>query len=363
VPGAAHHVVVIPGDGIGPEVVAAAQRALEATGVAFEWDVRHAGAEEAGRSGHALPPGLIEAVASCGVALKGPTATPAGAGFRSVNLELRERLGLHAAIRPCRAFPGVPSPFPGVDVVVVRMNDEDLYAGIEFARGRPGEGVRAAIAAAGGPALGDETGLSIKPLTAAAAGRAARVAFEHAAERGRGRVTAVHKATVMRATDGLFLEAARAVAGEFPDVELDERLVDTVCHDLVVRPRDYDVLLAPVVYGDIVSDLCAGLVGGLGMAPSANVGDGCAVFEAVHGSAPRHAALGRANPMAMMLSAAMLLRHLGEAEAADRLEASIAAVVREGTVVTYDLRPGRGTDGAASTAQVADAVVEGLRGS
>jgi isocitrate dehydrogenase (NAD+) len=360
VPGDRHRVVVIPGDGIGPEVVEAATRALEATEVAFDWEVRHAGAGEAERSGRPLPPGLVEAVADCGVALKGPTATPSGAGFRSVNLALREQLGLQASIRPCRAYPGVPTPFPSLDVAVVRMNQEDLYAGIEFERGAPGAPVRAAIAAAGGPELSDETGISIKPLTAEGARRVARVAFDYAAATGRRRVTAVHKATVMRATDGLFLEAVRAVAGDYPGTGLEERLVDTVCHDLVSRPEGYEVLLAPVLYGDIVSDLCAGLVGGLGMAPSANVGERCAVFEAVHGSAPRHAGLGRANPMALMLSGVMLLRHLGEHDAAGRLEASIAAVVREARVVTYDLRPGRAMEGAAATAQVADAVIERL---
>jgi isocitrate dehydrogenase (NAD+) len=336
-----HRVVVIPGDGIGPEVVRAAVRVLEATGVAFEWDFREAGAEQAERSGSPLPDGVVEAIAGCGLALKGPTSTPATGGFRSVNLQLRERLDLHSSIRPCRAYPGVPTRFPAADLVVVRMNHEDLYAGIEFE-------------------LGDEAGISIKPLTAAAARRTARAAFDYATANGRSRVTAVHKATVMRATDGLFLKAVREVASDRPDVALDDRLVDTLCHDLVVRPEDYDVLLMPVLYGDIVSDLGAGLVGGLGMAPSANLGDRCAVFEAVHGTAPRHAGLGRANPMALMLSGAMLLRHVGEREAGDRVEAGIAAVVRAGAAVSYDLRPGRSPEGAASTEKVADAVIEEL---
>ncbi len=337
-----HRVVVIPGEGIGPEVVAAAVRVLEATGVGFEWDFHEAGAEQAKRSGRPLPPGVVEAIARCGIALKGPTATPIGDGFRSVNLLLREQLDLHTSIRPCRAYPGVPTRFPEVDLVVVRMNHEDLYAGIELA-------------------LGEEAGVSIKPLTAAAARRTARVAFDYATAHGRARVTAVHKATVMRATDGLFLEAVREVGREHPDVELDDRLVDTLCHDLVVRPESYDVVVMPVLYGDIVSDLGAGLVGGLGMAPSLNVGARCAMFEAVHGTAPRHAGRGRANPIALMLSGAMLLRHIGEREAGDRLEAAIAAVVREGRVVTYDLTPERSSEGAARTEEVGEAVAAGLR--
>jgi isocitrate dehydrogenase (NAD+) len=355
-----HRVVVVPGDGIGPEVVAAAVRALEATGVAFEWDFREAGAAQAEQSGSPLPPGVVESIAACGVALKGPTATPAGGGFRSVNLLLREQLGLHASIRPCRAYPGAPTRFPGTDLVVIRMNQEDLYAGIEFARGSASAGVRAAIAAAGGPALGDDAGISIKPLSAEAVRTVARLAFEHATASGRSRVTAVHKATVMRATDGLFLEAVRAVARDYPGVALDDRLVDSLCHDLVVRPEGYDVLLMPVLYGDIVSDLAAGLVGGLGLAPSANVGERCAVFEAVHGTAPRRAGQGRANPMALMLCGVMLLRHLGEREAGDRLEAAIAAVLREGRVVTYDLKPDRNPAGAARTDEVAKAVAARL---
>jgi isocitrate dehydrogenase (NAD+) len=342
-------------------VVAAAVRALEATGVPLEWRFHEAGAEHAARSGNPLPVDAIEAIADCGVALKGPTATPAGGGFRSVNLLLREELGLHASIRPCRAYEGAPTHHPGTDLVVVRMNQEDLYAGIEFARGPESNSVRSAIAAAGGPALGEDAGIAIKPLSGEAARTVARVAFEYALANGRSRVTAVHKATVMRETDGLFLQAARAVAEEHPELTFDDRLVDTLCHDLVVRPQSYDVLLMPVLYGDIVSDLGAGVVGGLGVAPSANVGSRCAVFEAVHGTAPRHAGSGRANPMALMLAGAMLLRHVGEREAGDRLEAAIAAVIREGRTVTYDLRPQRSHEGAAGTMEVAEAVMAQLR--
>jgi isocitrate dehydrogenase (NAD+) len=353
-----HRITLIEGDGIGPEVVGAAALALEATGVSLEWDRREAGAATAERHGMPLPEETLASIAEHGVALKGPTATPAGSGFRSANLALRERLDLHTGIRPCRSLPGAPTRFPETDLVLVRMNHEDLYAGIELPAGGEGsERVREAIAAAGGPTPGADAGLSIKPLTAAAARRTARTAFAHARSAGRRRVTCVHKATVMRATDGVFLEAAREVAAEHPDLRFDDRLVDTMCHDLVVRPGEADVLLAPVLYGDLLSDLGAGLAGGLGLAPGASLGEDCAVFEAVHGTAPRRAGQDRANPLAMIRSGAMLLRHIGEAAAALRLEAAVAAVVAEGSTLTDDMRP-RGRP--AGTAAVAAAVVAAL---
>jgi isocitrate dehydrogenase (NAD+) len=353
-----HHVTLIPGDGIGPEVSDAARRALEATGVAFEWDVQEMGAKSYAREGPPLLERTIASVRERGVALKGPTSTPAGKGFRSLNIALRKELDLYAGIRPCKHYAGVRSPFPGTDVVVVRMNHEDLYAGIEYRHDEEAaEELRRLVRETRGVELSSETGISLKPLSGPASTRVARRAFEYARANERRKVTAVHKATVMRFTDGVFLEACRDVAGGYPDVELDDRLVDNVCHQLVAHPEQCDVLLSPIMYGDILSDVAAGLVGGLGMAPGANVGDAAAVFEAVHGSAPRHAGHDRANPFALMLSGVMLLRHLGEREAANRLENAIANVIEEGQTLTYDLKPSRPTP----TSEVTAAVVKSLR--
>ena len=350
-----HRVTLIPGDGIGPEVCDAARGALEATGVALEWDVQELGAESYAAEGPALLERAIASVRERGVALKGPTSTPAVKGFRSINIALRNELGLYAGIRPSRHYPGVRAPFPGADVVVVRMNQEDLYAGIEYAHDDPDAArLRDFVRETRGTALSPATGISLKPLSGPAAAQVARRAFEYARANGRRRVTAVHKATVMRHTDGVFLEACRDVARAYPDVDFDDRLVDNVCHQLVSHPETCDVLLSPIMYGDILSDVAAGLVGGLGMAPGANVGDDAAVFEAVHGSAPRHAGHGRVNPFAMMLSGVMLLRHLGEEPAAERLESAIAAVIVEGRTLTYDL------GGTTLTAEVAGAVIARL---
>lgn len=361
-PPVTHRVTLIPGDGIGPEVVDAARRALEATGVAFEWDVHEAGAAAVARGEASLPAAVVGSVRECGVALKGPLTTRAGGRHRSANLALREQLGLHTNIRPCRAYPGAPSSRPGFDVVVARMTREDLYAGPEYAAGGADtEILRRAIAQTRGHAPPADAGVTIKTLSRGAVQQAARAAMAYARATGRLRVTVVHKATVMPGTDGLFLATARDVAAaEFPDLEIDERLVDTVCHDLVTRPERCDVLFAPVVYGDVLSDLCAGLAGGLGLAPGASLGNGCAVFEAVHGSAPRLAGRDRANPMATILCGVLLLRHLGEDKAARRLESAVAAVAAAGRTVTYDLRPDHDEVGAAGTREAADAVVAAL---
>lgn len=356
-----HRVTLIPGDGIGPEVTAAGRRALEATGVEIDWDVQEAGAATHEREGIALPDPVIDSIRERGAALKGPTATPSGSGFRSVNLTLREALDLYAGVRPCRALAGAQTRFPEVDLVIVRMNSEDLYAGIEYEPGDPAtERLRAFVRETRSRELPQDTGLGLKPISAAAARRVVQRAFEYARATGRSRVTAVHKASVMRFTDGLFLEVAREVAGQYPEISFDDELVDTVCQRLVVEPGDYDVLVTPMLYGDILSDLGAGLIGGLGLAPGANLGDGCAVFEAVHGSAPRHAGRNRANPIALILSGAMLLEHLGEADSARRLRAATAQVVREGRAVSYDLRPGRELAGATGTAEMADAIIAAL---
>jgi isocitrate dehydrogenase (NAD+) len=355
-----HFVTLIPGDGIGPEVCDAARRAVEATGAAIEWDLQEFGAGAYVREGPALLERVIGSVRERGVALKGPTSTPSGSGFRSINIALRRDLDLYAGVRPCRALPGIPTPFPQTDVVVVRMNTEDLYAGIEYGRDEDTAArLREIVADTRDTELPADAGVSLKPLSWGASQRVARAAFEFARTNGRRRVTAVHKATVMRATDGLFLEACRAVAQDFDDIVFDDRLVDNACAKLVMRPEELDVLVMPMLYGDIVSDVAAGLVGGLGLAPGANLGDDAAVFEAVHGSAPRHAGANRANPFALMLSGAMLLRHLGEAEAAERLEAAIGDVTREGRTLTYDLA--RDGNEPAGTSEVATAVVARLR--
>jgi isocitrate dehydrogenase (NAD+) len=354
-----YFLTLIPGDGIGPEVCEAARRAIEATGVAIEWDLQEFGADAYVREGPALLERVIGSVRERGVALKGPTSTPSGSGFRSINIALRRDLDLYAGVRPCRALSGIATPFPEIDVVVVRMNTEDLYAGIEYEREEETAAtLRAIVAETRAARLPDDTAVSLKPLSWGASLRVARAAFEYARANGRRRVTAVHKATVMRATDGLFLEACRAAAADYDDLAFDDRLVDNACAKLVMRPGDSDVLVMPMLYGDIVSDVAAGLVGGLGVAPGVNLGDEAAVFEAVHGSAPRHAGANRANPFAMMLSGAMLLRHVGEADAAARLERAIEDVTREGRTLTYDLARD-GTE-PASTSEVADAVVARL---
>ena len=356
-----HRVTLIGGDGIGPELCDAARRALEATGVPFDWDVQEMGAESYAREGPLLLERTIASVRERGLALKGPTSTPKGKGFRSLNIALRKELDLYVGIRPCRHYPGVPTPFPGSDVVVIRMNQEDLYEGIEYRHDEDAAAeLRRLVRDTRGIELSPQAGISLKPLSGPASARVAQRAFEYARAHGRRKVTAVHKATVMRYTDGVFLDACREVSGGYPDVEFDDRLVDNVCHQLVSHPEDCDVLLAPIMYGDILSDVAAGLVGGLGMAPGANVGDDAAVFEAVHGSAPKHAGHDRANPFALMLSGAMLLRHVGEEAAAGRLEAAIAAVIAEGTV-TYDLKPSRDDPTAARTSEVAEAVIAKLR--
>ena len=356
-----HCVTLIGGDGIGPELCDAARRALEATGVPFDWDVQEMGAESYAREGPPLLERTIASVRERGLALKGPTSTPKGKGFRSLNIALRKELDLYAGIRPCRHYQGVPTPFPGSDVVVIRMNQEDLYEGIEYRHDEDAaQELRRFVRDTRGIELSPQAGISLKPLSGPASARVARRAFEYARAHGRRKVTAVHKATVMRYTDGVFLDACREVSNGYPDVEFDDRLVDNVCHQLVSHPEDCDVLLAPIMYGDILSDVAAGLVGGLGMAPGANVGDDAAVFEAVHGSAPKHAGHDRANPFALMLSGAMLLHHVGEEAAAGRLEAAIAAVIAEGTV-TYDLKPSRDDPTAARTSQVAEAVIAMLR--
>jgi isocitrate dehydrogenase (NAD+) len=337
-----YRVTLIPGDGTGPEVTTAARRVLEATGVAFDWDVQEAGADVMEKYGTPLPDGVLDSIRANKVALKGPITTPVGTGFRSVNVAIRRALDLYANLRPARTMKGVRSVFEDVDLVIVRENIEGLYAGIEH-------DVIPGVAAE-----------SIRIITFKGSDRIVRFAFEYARARGRHKVTAVHKANILKATDGLFLRAARQVSVDYPDVEFEDRIVDNMCMQLVQRPHEYDVLVLPNLFGDIVSDLCSGLVGGLGVAPGANIGHNLAVFEPVHGSAPKYRGQNKVNPVATILSGALMLRHLGEREAADRVEAAVAKVIAEGRRVTYDLKPTRDDPTAVGTQEMADAIIVAL---
>jgi isocitrate dehydrogenase (NAD+) len=321
----AYAVTLIPGDGIGPELAQATTTVLEATGIAFEWDTQTAGEATIAAEGTPLPDRVIDSIRRTGVAIKGPITTPVGSGFRSVNVGLRQALELYANVRPARSMAGVETRYDNVDLIIVRENTEDLYAGIEHRVGR-------------------DAAESIKIITRAASQRIARYAFEYALRNGRRKVTAVHKANIMKLSDGLFLESCQQVAAEYEGrVAFEDRIVDNMCMQLVQKPELYDVLVLPNLYGDIVSDLAAGLVGGLGVAPGANIGDSAAVFEPVHGSAPKYAGQDKANPTALILSGALMLRHLGELEAADRVETAVRAVIAEGQTVTYDLGGSAGT--------------------
>jgi isocitrate dehydrogenase (NAD+) len=327
----AHNVTLIPGDGIGPEVVGAAVRVLEATGIAFAWETVEAGAGAAGKHGIALPPSVLESVRRTRLALKGPTATPVGTGFRSVNVELRKQLDLYANLRPVASLPGVKSRYDNVDLIVVRENTEDLYSGLEHVVV---------------PGVVE----SLKIITEKASTRIAKFAFEHARKTARKRVSAIHKANIMKLSDGLFLDCCRAVATDYPEIAYDEVIVDAACMQLVLDPTRFDILLLENLYGDIVSDLCAGFIGGLGMAPGANIGESGAIFEAVHGSAPDIAGRNVANPLALVLSGAMLLDHIGEAAAAGRIRKAVNAVLAEGRKLTRDL------GGTAGTTEIAEAI-------
>ena len=331
-----HTITLIPGDGIGPEVAAATRRVIEASGVAIAWDEQNAGAGVIARCGTPLPAAVLESIKKNCVALKGPITTPVGTGFRSVNVSLRKELDLYANVRPCKTYAGIPSRYTDIDLVIVRENTEDLYAGIEHM-------------------VGDDAAESIKIITRKGSERIVRYAFEYAVREKRRKVTAVHKANIMKCTDGLFLSVARSVAAEYPAIEFEDMLVDAMCMKLVQTPAKYDVMVMPNLYGDIVSDLCSGLVGGLGVAPGVNIGKGLALFEPVHGSAPDLAGQNRANPTAMLLSAVLMLRHIDENTAADRIESATTAVLKDGKDVTADL------GGTASTSHCADAVIAKMK--
>ncbi len=358
----AHRVVLIPGDGTGPELTEATRRVLEATGVEFDWDVRHAGEEVMGRyGGNPLPDETLAAIREAGVALKGPITTPVGGGFRSVNVGLRKELDMYAQVRPCKSYEGVRTRFDDVDLIIVRENTEDLYAGIEYEEGTPdAEELISWIESKGGKLRHRDAGISIKPISITGTRRIFEFAFDYARRNGRGKITAVHKANIMKFSDGLWLHTARDVAAENSDIEFDDRIVDNMCMQLVQRPEEYDMLVLPNLYGDVLSDLCAGMIGGLGLAPGANYGESVAVFEPTHGSAPKYAGQNKVNPMAELLSGMLMLRHLGEGSAADRLESAIADVIREGKSVTYDMKPSRDDPTAVGTSEVADAIIAKL---
>lgn len=330
-----YHVTLIPGDGSGPEVIAAAKRVVEATGVRIEWDEMEAGAAMIEKYGTPLPDRVLDSIRSTGVALKGPITTPVGTGFRSVNVALRKTFDLYANVRPAKTLPGLAGRFENVDLVIVRENTEDLYAGIEHM-------------------VGEDAAESIKLITRKGCERIVRYAFEYAVREGRKKVTAVHKANIMKCTDGLFLDVARQIAKEYPQIAFDDSIVDAMCMRLVMHPEDYDVLVCPNLYGDIVSDLCAGLVGGLGLTPSANIGEAGAIFEPIHGSAPDIAGQHKINPTAAILSASLMLAHLGEAEAAAGITRAVTTVIAAGKTLTQDM------GGNASTEEFADAVIAAL---
>jgi isocitrate dehydrogenase (NAD+) len=357
----AYQVTLIPGDGIGPEVSEATKRVLEATGVAFDWDVHDAGVTALEKSGDVLPESVVESIRSNGVALKGPLTTPLGTGFRSVNVALRHSLSLYANLRPARTYRGVRSVFSNIDLVVVRENMEDLYAGVEFDTGQADTAdVIATINRLSSRKVADSAAISVKIITPENSERIVRFAFDYAVQNERRLVTSVHKANIMKFSDGLFLKVSQDVAKDYPQVDFNDRIVDNMCMQLMQRPEDYDVLVMPNLYGDVLSDLTAGMVGGLGVAPSANIGEKEAVFEPIHGSAPSHAGKNEANPSAMILSGAMMLRHLGEQGAAKAVEEAVAAIIAEGQRVTYDLRPDRDRSKAAGTSEMATAIIERL---
>ncbi len=359
----AHDVTLITGDGTGPELAEAARKCIDATGVKINWDVQEAGIDVMARTGTPLPDAVMESVRRTRCALKAPITTPVGTGFRSINVYLRQALGLYACLRPCKQYRGVRTFFDRVpiDLVIVRENTESLYAGIEFERGKPEtaeliEFINAHSKSGKVKTGPEETGITIKSISVSATERIVRYAFDYARKHGRKKVTSVHKANILKFTDGLFLEVSRQVAKEYPDIEFEDRIVDNMCMQLVQKPELYDILVLPNLYGDVLSDLAAGLVGGLGVAPGANIGPEGAVFEATHGTAPKYKGLNKVNPTALILSGMLMLRHLGEPDAADRLEKAVAAVIAEGKHVTYDLKPRRDDPTAVGTQHMAEAI-------
>lgn len=357
-----HIITLIPGDGTGPEISEATVKVVEATGVDIEWDINNAGAEVYEKEGTVLPENVLKSLRKNKVGIKGPITTPVGKGFRSVNVAMRRIFNLYACIRPCKSYPGVKSRYSNLDLVIVRENTEDLYAGIEFELNKP-ETLELIdfIKEKKDISIKKDSGISIKPISVSGSEKIIRYAFEYAKKNGRKKVTGVHKANIMKYSDGLYLEAFRRIAAQYPEIESEDRIVDNMCMQLVQKPEIYDVLVLPNLYGDIISDLAAGLVGGLGVAPGANIGDEIALFEATHGSAPKYKGLNKINPTAMMLSAVLMLKHINESKAADILEKAIAAVISEGKYVTYDLKLNRDDPSAASTSEMTEAIIRKIK--
>jgi isocitrate dehydrogenase (NAD+) len=363
-----HEVTLITGDGVGPELATAAQQCIDATGVKINWDIQEAGVDVMERTGTPLPDSVLTSVRRTKCALKAPITTPVGTGFRSINVHLRQELGLFACIRPCKYYPGVRTFYDKVpvDLVLFRENTEDLYAGIEFEKGNDKtiglfDYINALSMGKKISSGKNETGISIKPISVSGTERIVKAAFDYARVNKRKKVTAVHKANIMKHTDGLFLEVSRNVAKQYSDIEFEDRIVDNMCMQLVQKPDLYDILVLPNLYGDILSDLCAGLVGGLGVAPGANIGPSGAVFEATHGSAPKYKGQNKVNPVALILSGMLMLRYLKEFDAADRLEQAAAAVIAEGKSVTYDLKADRNDPSAVGTREMTDAICKKIK--
>lgn len=357
----AYEITLIPGDGVGPELSEATKRCIEATGVAINWDVQQAGDEVYQKEGNPLPQRVLDSIRRNKVCLKGPITTPIAGGYSSLNVRMRKEFDLYAGLRPCKLLKGVQSRYPNVDLVIVRENTEDLYAGIEFPKGAPETKVLADfVAQAKNAKIREDAAVSLKPISAFGSKRIAEFAFNYAVENNRKKVSCVHKANIMKQSDGLFLQTCREVALQFPQIEFSEVIVDNLCMQLVQRPEQFDVLVLPNLYGDIVSDLCAGLVGGLGVVGGANIGNEIAIFEAVHGSAPKYKGQNKVNPAAMILSGVMMLNYLGEKDAANALYAAVQAVIAEGKNVTYDLKPSREDPSAVGTKEMADAIIAKL---
>jgi len=352
------NVTLVTGDGIGPEIAEATRRCIDATGAEIQWDITEAGIDVMEREGTPLPEATVESIRRDGVALKAPITTPVGTGFRSINVHLRQMFDLYVCLRPCKSYEGVRSRYSNIDLVIVRENTEDLYAGIEYEKGQDNtlELIDWLNKHSKRPVTPD-SGISIKPISVAGTTRIVRYAFDYARKMGRKKVTSVHKANIMKFSDGLWLDISRQVAKDYPEIEFEDRIVDNMCMQLIQKPELYDVIVLPNLYGDILSDLCAGLVGGLGMAPGANIGDSIAVFEATHGSAPKYKGQNKVNPTALILSGVLMLRHLDKMAEADKLENAVAAVIAEGKDVTYDMKPDRDDPTAVGTSEMADAII------
>lgn len=352
------NVTLVTGDGIGPEIAEATRRCIDATGADITWDMAEAGVDVMEREGTPLPEATVESIRRDGVALKAPITTPVGTGFRSINVHLRQSFELYACLRPCKSYKGVRSRYADIDLVVVRENTEDLYAGIEYEKGED-ETLELIdwLNKHNKRVIGADAGVSIKPISVKGTDRIVRFAFDYARKMGRKKVTSVHKANIMKYSDGLWLDVSREVAKDYPDIEFEDRIVDNMCMQLIQKPELYDVIVLPNLYGDIISDLCAGLVGGLGVAPGANIGEKAAIFEATHGSAPKYKGQNKVNPTALILSGVLMLRHLGKKAEADKLENAVAAVIAEGKDVTYDMKPDRNDPTAVGTREMADAII------